>query len=103
NIHAYVYENKSTGTSAEMRFIVRGNDNAYFVATVPGSNNAGTFFGATKNTGIFLFNSLAGGTGTDRDLYLGTFGAKSLFFGTNNVSRVQVSNTGVISLLGSTT
>lgn len=102
NIQCLQLQNKSTGTSAEMRFITAANDNSYFAFTQPSSNNSSTgFFGVAKSSGSFIINSANGATA--RDIYLGTLDAKGLFFGTNNTVKMAISSAGVITLQNSAT
>ena len=100
NIQALQLQNKSTGANAEMRFITAANDGSYMAFTQPSSNNSGTFFGATKSTGSFIFNS--GNSATTRDLYIGTTDAKSLFFGTNNLTRAVILSNGNVGIATTT-
>jgi hypothetical protein len=92
NIQALQLQNKSTGTGAEMRFITAANDNSYLAFTQPSTGNTGTFFGVTKSSGSFIFNS--GNGGAERNIYLGTLSASTLNFGTNNLIRATILSNG---------
>ncbi len=57
SIQGMQLQNKSTGTSAEMRFIAAADDNSYMAFAQPSSTNtATTLFGVPKNSGSFIFN-----------------------------------------------
>ena len=100
-IESLQLQNLSAGTAAEMRFITAANDGSYLAFTQPSTTNSSTdFFGASKGSGSFIFNS--GNTATPRDLYLGNINNKSLYFGTNNTVKMAVLNSGNVGI-GTTT
>ena len=78
-ISSIQFQNLSSGAAAEMRFIAAGDGGTYMAFTHPSSGNSGTFWGATKSTGDFIFSSA-------RDLYLGTIAAKDIYFATDNAN-----------------
>ena len=80
------FRNTSTGTSAEMRFVVAGNDGDYIAFTQPGSNCTGSFFGVDKKDGSFIFN-----TGNGRDLAIGSFNDADFIIGRSNTEVTRYS------------
>lgn len=98
NIQALQLHNSSSGTSAEMRFIARANDDSYFAFTQPSSTNTGMFFGVAKNTGSFIFNSPST---LARDMYIGTLGSKSVNLATSGTVRFTIDAAGAINSTGS--
>jgi hypothetical protein len=86
--------NLSTGTSAEYRFIIADTSDHIFTMTQPGAGNTNTLFGVTRSTADYIFNN----GGTDRDMIIGTIGAKTVSLGTFNLKRLTVGATGLVGI-----
>lgn len=78
--------NRSTGTTADFRFMVLDTTNHYLAFAVPGVNNSGTLFGYQRNTGDFIFNN----GGTARRLVIGTITANEVNLGTQGAIRLTL-------------
>lgn len=102
SIQAIQGQNKSTGTSAEMRLTLGVDDESYFSIIQPSSTNTSTaLFGVQKKTGSFITNSTNGATA--RDMYIGTIDAKGVYLGTNNIVRLSIDSAGAAAFQGTVT
>lgn len=85
------FQNLSTGTSADMRFVAANNQGDYLAFFSPGSGNTATLFGQTQsNIGGFFLNGV---TDTDKQLAIGTVHTGDILFGIGNAEIGRMSTT----------
>ena len=99
NVAGVVFRNTNTGASAEMRFTVVDDANdALINFSIPSAANTTAAFGIARNQLSYIVGNA---TTTARDIGLGTFQNKSVFFATANNMRAAYQNTGNHALVNS--
>lgn len=84
-------ENTSSGSSAEMRMVMRANDGDIISIITPSSGHSGSWFGVSGGSGHFITN-------VSRALGIGTFSSQDLVLGTNNTARMTISGAGAVDI-----
>jgi hypothetical protein len=79
-------ENKNTG--GQTRFLALGDDGSYTTLTHPGTTSTGSWFGKNKSNTSYLLTTA--GTGTVRNLAIGTLGARNVTIGTNDTAALTI-------------
>ena len=88
--------NSDTSASTSTRMAVGDTTGHYIAFDMPSVNYTTNLFGQARNTGVYIFNN----GGTQRDLIIGTVGAKKLILGTNNAARLTIASGGAVSVGG---
>lgn len=94
SIAPFLLKNTNTGTSADSRILIQGDDNGYLAIATPGTNNNLTMFGLNRNASSLIFTNYQVGTDQRRDLGIGTFQASDLILGTQNLERARITSDG---------
>jgi hypothetical protein len=92
-INSMQFQNKSSGSNAQIRLLMKANGADYMSFTYPSSNfTSQSWFGVNKSTAGFLWTFAS--SGTPRHLCVGTISDADLILGSNNIERIRVESAG---------